>query len=101
MHKKFEINQTKINGGCLFGRKVVLHDSKSDLPLVVKSFPSPSCMLSNAIEITQLVIRVTTMRSRTQIPSCRDTRNTIQLMRNLALYSKTAQCTGLNGRMTF
>ena len=24
-----------------------------------------------------------------QIPSCRDTRNTIQLMRNLALYSKT------------
>ena len=33
MHKKFEINQTKIKGGCQSGRKVVLHDSKSDLPL--------------------------------------------------------------------
>ena len=33
MHKKFEINQTKIKGGCQSGRKVVTHDSKSDLPL--------------------------------------------------------------------
>ena len=33
MHKKFEINQTKIKGGCKSGRKVVPHDSKSDLPL--------------------------------------------------------------------
>ena len=33
MHKKFEINQTKIKGGCQSGRKVVPHDSKSDLPL--------------------------------------------------------------------
>ena len=33
MHKKFEINQTKIKGGCQSGRKVVAHDSKSDLPL--------------------------------------------------------------------
>ena len=30
MHKKFEINQTKIKGGCQLGRKVVPHDSKSD-----------------------------------------------------------------------
>ena len=30
----FEINQTKIKGGCQSGRKVVTHDSKSDLPLV-------------------------------------------------------------------
>ena len=33
MHKKFEINQTKIMGGCHSGRKVVTHNSKSDLPL--------------------------------------------------------------------
>ena len=34
MHKKFEINETNIKGGCQSGRKVVPHDSKSDLPLV-------------------------------------------------------------------
>ena len=28
------MNQTKIKGGCQSGRKVVTHDSKSDLPLV-------------------------------------------------------------------
>ena len=33
MHTKFE-NRTKIKGGCHLGRKVVPHDSKSDLPLV-------------------------------------------------------------------
>ena len=33
MHKKFKINQTKIKGGCQSGRKVITHDSKSDLPL--------------------------------------------------------------------
>ena len=32
MHKKFEINRTKIKGGCQSGRKVVTHDSKNDLP---------------------------------------------------------------------
>ena len=31
----FEANQTKVMGGCQSGRKVVPHDSKSDLPLVV------------------------------------------------------------------
>ena len=35
MHKKFEINQTKIKGGCQSGRKVAPHDSKSDLPLSI------------------------------------------------------------------
>ena len=35
MHKKFEINHTKIKGGCQSGRKVVTHDSKSDFPLIV------------------------------------------------------------------
>ena len=34
MHKKFEINWTKIKDGCQSGRKVVTHNSKSDLPLV-------------------------------------------------------------------
>ena len=32
MHKKFEINGTKIKGGCQLGTKVVIHNSKSDLP---------------------------------------------------------------------
>ena len=31
MHKKFEINWTKIKGGCQSGRKVVTHNSKSYL----------------------------------------------------------------------
>ena len=34
MQKKFEINRTKIKGGCQSGRKVVPHDSKNYLPLV-------------------------------------------------------------------
>ena len=35
MPKKFEINRTKIKGSCQSGKKVVSHDSKSALPLVV------------------------------------------------------------------
>ena len=35
MQKKFEINRT---GSCQLGRKVVTHNSKSDLPLVLTSF---------------------------------------------------------------
>ena len=34
MHKKFETNLTKIKGSCQSERKVVTHNSKSDLPLV-------------------------------------------------------------------
>ena len=34
MHK-FEINRTKIKDGCQSGRKVVVHNSKSDLPLAI------------------------------------------------------------------
>ena len=34
MHKKFEINWAKIKGGCQSGRKVLTHNSKSDLPLI-------------------------------------------------------------------
>ena len=33
MHKNFEINPTQIKGGCQSVRKVVTHNSKSDLPL--------------------------------------------------------------------
>ena len=32
-HVDFEVNQTKIKGGFQSGRKVVTHNSKSDLPL--------------------------------------------------------------------
>ena len=34
MKKNFEINRTKIEGGCQSGRKVVTHNSKSDLALI-------------------------------------------------------------------
>ena len=34
MQKKFEINPTKIKGGCQLGSKVVTHNAKIDLPLV-------------------------------------------------------------------
>ena len=39
MHKKFEIDQTKIKGSCQSGRKVVTHDSMSDLPLSKSETP--------------------------------------------------------------
>ena len=32
------VNQTKIKSGCQSGRKVVAHNSKSDLPLVCRAF---------------------------------------------------------------
>ena len=35
MHKKFETNLTNIKGGCQSGRKVVTHDSRSDLSLAI------------------------------------------------------------------
>ena len=34
MHKKFEINRTKIKGDCKSERKAVTQNSKSDLPLL-------------------------------------------------------------------
>ena len=45
MQKKFEINRTKIKGGCQLGRKVVTHNSKIDLPLctVESAFLRPLC----------------------------------------------------------
>ena len=35
MHEKFEMNRTKIKGGCKSERKVVAQDSKSNLPLTI------------------------------------------------------------------
>ena len=43
MHMKFEINRTKIKGGCQLGTKVVTHDSKSDLPLCMNNVTYKSC----------------------------------------------------------
>ena len=43
MHKKFEINQMKIKGGCQSCRKVVTYNSKSDLPLVHAHNKRPHC----------------------------------------------------------
>ena len=37
MHKKFEIYRTKIEGGSQLGRKVVTHNSNSNLPLEVRT----------------------------------------------------------------
>ena len=34
-HCDYEVNHKKIKGGCQSGRKVVLLDSKSDLPLAM------------------------------------------------------------------
>ena len=38
MHKKFDINRTKIKGGCQTERKVVTYNSKSNLPLHIRSY---------------------------------------------------------------
>ena len=47
MHKMFEISQLKVKGGCQLGRKVVHHDSKSDLPLILKFLVYRSMHLEN------------------------------------------------------
>ena len=44
VHKKFEINRTKIKGGCQLVRKLVTHNSKSDLPLYSLCAESPPQM---------------------------------------------------------
>ena len=45
MHKKFEINRTKIKASCQWGRKLVTNDSKSDLPLD-RSYSNPGAVAS-------------------------------------------------------
>ena len=61
MHKKFDSNRTKIKGGCQSGRKVITHDSKSDLPLVfppqyknsTRPIPSLRLMLGTEAKVDQ------------------------------------------------
>ena len=43
MQKKFEINWTNIKGDCQSGRKVVIHNSKGDLPLTNYKVPFSHC----------------------------------------------------------
>ena len=47
MNKKFEINRTKIKGDCQSGRKVVTHNSKSDLALANQAY-LPTCLTKKA-----------------------------------------------------
>ena len=56
MHKKFEINRAKIKGGCQSGRKVVAHDSKSELPLCMYSYSQNMCYIlqTETVHIHQL-----------------------------------------------
>ena len=58
MRKKFEINRTKIKGGCQSGRKVVSHDSKSDYPLA---------HITHHMSHKILSVYVTTLRKRSLI----------------------------------
>ena len=51
MRKKFEINETKIKGGRQSGRKIVTHNSKSDLPL-------KSCNMNSLIRYTRSLINL-------------------------------------------
>ena len=64
MHKKFEINQTKIKGGCQSGRKAVAHKSKSDLLLLsevptsmTKSSPGIGPVMWSRMFGVQIVVR--------------------------------------------
>ena len=54
MHKKSEINRTKIKGTCQSERKVVTHDSKSDLPLEIRNIRG-ECSNSRLIEVFDFV----------------------------------------------
>ena len=48
MHKQFQINWTTIKGGCQSGRKVVTHNSKSNLPLGTDTNPDTNaCIYDN------------------------------------------------------
>ena len=61
-HVIFEVNQTKIKGGCQSGRKVVPHDSKSDLPLHRNGITAPLVYLSR-VSTTIESIPILTMRA--------------------------------------
>ena len=59
MHKKLQINQAKIKGGCQSGRKVVTNNSKSDLPREPKLFlglnSRSDLHLKDAIDIHNII----------------------------------------------
>ena len=74
MHKKFEINRTRIKGGCQSGRKVVTLNSKSDLPLgyLSKYFLTSNAHLENhqrAGNVNHLLHCVTTYQVKKNITS--------------------------------
>ena len=52
MHKMFDINRTKIKGGCQSERRVVIHNSKSHLPLPIQKL----------VHIAYYVCRLDTMK---------------------------------------
>ena len=52
----FELNQTKIKGGCQSGRKAVTHNSKSDLPLR-KSVTGPKTVKNPHCAMTLLSVK--------------------------------------------
>ena len=64
MRKKFEINRTKIKGSCRSGRKVVTHDSKSDLPLFQMHMIMKTSCLSLELSINSVQGQAQEMDSR-------------------------------------
>ena len=60
MHKKFEIYPTKIKGGCQSGRKVVTHNSKSDLPLGSFSKTPEACFFKKNTKTKQILLHLPT-----------------------------------------
>ena len=63
MNKKFEINQTKIKGGCQSGREVVTHNSKSDLTLASYYVPIYLCYK----KLTLLILKYAEQEKTTEI----------------------------------
>ena len=55
MHKKCEINRTKIKGGCQSGSKMVTHDSKSDLPLEKRDRKKTTMSFSHLGKMCKLI----------------------------------------------
>ena len=51
------LNQTKIKGGCQFGRKAVPYDSKSDLPIAFNNIEKKKFIPNRFIPIYKRKIR--------------------------------------------
>ena len=63
MQKKFEINPTKVKGSFYSGRKVVTHDSKSDLPLVTYIYFQNGCFYVVVVFSAKVLSHVEQMTS--------------------------------------